>query len=108
MLGKQLMDSRALGAVRQFVDWRIPFTNGDDLPLRNRGQDFAEPPHPALVTGFQGRLPLAPQLFERSRIQSSGPSPLPARVDDFEQVSAMLATEAIGKRYPAAANAAQL
>jgi hypothetical protein len=108
MFGKKLLDARALGAVRQLVNRRIAFTNGDDLLCGDLGQDFAETPNAALVSWFKRLSPVAPQLLQGMGAKRCGAAILPAWKNDFEKIAAMFAAKAIGKGGPSATYAAQL
>src|SRR6516225_4096911 len=55
------------------------------------GQQFSEPPDTALIHGYEGLPPGAPESFECGCREGSCPltvTSIPARVDDFEQVGA--------------------
>src|SRR5271165_596508 len=108
MFREKILHTRALGAMRQRVQRRVALANGDDLLLRNPRQDFAKPPNPALVSQIHRSPAIKPKPLQRRGVESARPALLPTRIDDLQQIAAMLAAKPVCQRSLAAANTAQL
>ena len=73
VLGIEVRHSGDAGRAGHFIKWGVAFAQGDGLMAAGeRGEDFAETPHAALVDRHAGTAALAPEGFEFGGVQASG------------------------------------
>ena len=91
MLGKKARDTNSAAAVREFVEWSIPFTQRDCIAFAlNYGQQIAEAPHSTLIDRSWRELAISPNALQIGRVWLAL---FPARISDLKKISALRAAE---------------
>ena len=108
MLGIEARDTRAMGRLRKFVEWRVSLAQSDNVlaGLRN-GKEFPESPHATEVERCMRRTAFPPDGFQSAGIKAGGP---PGRVGNLEQMATLRAAEVLRRNGVdgSAADAAEL